>query len=180
MPERTLLTYEDFERFPADGLRRELLDGELLVSPSPRRRHQVVVLRLALLFGGYVDRHGGGEVYVAPMDVVLSNHDVLEPDLFFVSDAQLDILMDKNIQGVPVLVIEVLSDPRVDKVRKRDIYARSGVPEYWVVDPDADRIEIYRLEDGGYAKPEIYESGEVAVSQALPDVAVDVAHLFRP
>lgn len=179
MPEQTLLTYEDLERFPDDGLRRELLDGELLVSPSPKTRHQEILGRLYLRFGGYVETHGGGKVYLAPLDVVLSNINVLEPDLVFVSDEQLDILTEKNIQGPPVLVIEVLSNPRIDKVRKRDIYARFGVPEYWVVDPDADRIEIYRLEADRYVKPELYEPGDVVASRALPAVQIDLAHLFR-
>ena len=72
------------------------------------------------------------------------------------------------MQGVPALVIEIVSDNRMDRVRKRDIYARVGVDEYWIVDPEADRIEVYRLIGNLYAKPEIYEAGETLVYGPLP------------
>lgn len=119
-------------------------------------------------------------MFHAPTDVVLSDVNVLEPDLIYISEDQRKGLGKMNIQVPPVLVIEVLSDPRIDKVRKRDVYARFEVPEYWVVDPDADRVEIYRPQgDGVYARPEIFEPGDVIATPALPDLTIDLAHLFR-
>jgi Uma2 family endonuclease len=179
MASKTSLTYADLASFPDDGLRRELLDGELIVSPAPRLRHQDVVGRLHLAFGNHIAHHGGGRVYMAPADVVFSDTTVLEPDLLFVAEAQLDILTEANVQGAPSLVVEVLSNPRMDRVRKRDAYARFRVGEYWIADPDADRVEIYRLEGDRYPKPEILEPGEILQTPLLTGLRIDVAELFR-
>ena len=178
MAEHGTLTYDDLASFPDDGLRREILGGELVVTPAPRLRHQDIVGRLHLDLGGLVKQHGGGRVYLAPTDVILSIRDVVEPDLVFVADRQIDILTEKNIQGVPALLIEVLSDARTDRVRKRDVYAAFGVPEYWIVDPDADRVEIYRLDGDRYGKPEILEAGDTLTFAALPGLAISVAELL--
>jgi Uma2 family endonuclease len=178
VPEEGTLTYADLAAFPDDGLRRELLDGELIVSPSPFVRHQEVLGRLYLAFGGHVAEHGGGKVYVAPLDVVLSDRNVVEPDLLFVGEEQLAILTEKNIQGAPALAVEVVSNSRIDRVRKRDVYARFGIPEYWVVDPDADRVEIYRLDGDRYAKPEIFEVGDELFFDGLPGLRVSLSSLF--
>lgn len=179
MSTQAVLTYADLASFPDDGLRRELLQGELLVSPSPRVRHQRIVGRLHAQIAAHIDEHGGAEVLLAPMDVVLSNITVLEPDLLIVADRQSDIVTEMNIQGPPALVIEVLSDPRVDRIRKRDLYARYGVPEYWIVDPDADRVEIYRLEGDQFRKPEIIEPGEDLTTPVLHGLTIDLAKIFR-
>ncbi|MGH2829186.1 MAG: Uma2 family endonuclease [Actinomycetota bacterium] len=182
MPEQTALTYANLAAFPDDGLRRELLDGELIVSPSPRTRHQEIVGRLHLVFGNHVAAHGGGRVFIAPLDVLLSDTNVVEPDLFFVADRDDGIVGELNVAGVPTLVIEVLSQPRIDRVRKRDVYARFGVPEYWIVDPDSDWVEIYRLVGaagaGRYAKPEIRQPDETLAYEGLPGLAIDLSALF--
>lgn len=172
------LTYADLATFPDDGLRRELIHGELVVTPSPLVRHQRLVGHLHLRLAGFVEEHGGGEVFLAPMDVLFSDRDVVEPDLFFVPDEASEIVTRTNIQGVPALVIEVLSNPRTDRIRKRDLYAEFGVPVYWIVDPDADRIEVYTLAGGRYGKPDIVEAGEVLGCDAMPGFALDVAALF--
>ncbi|HEX9694757.1 MAG TPA: Uma2 family endonuclease [Actinomycetota bacterium] len=179
MPGTTGLTYADLLDFPDDGLRRELLDGELVVSAAPRLRHQEIVGRLHLLFGNYVEEHRIGRVYVAPADVLLSDDNVVEPDIVYVGDDRSDIFTEMNMQGVPSLLIEVVSNPRIDRVRKRDVYARFGVPDYWVVDPEADRIEVYRHGPGGYGKPELFEPGETLEYAGLPGLRVDLTRLFR-
>lgn len=178
MADGTLVTYDDLAAFPDDGLRREIIDGELIVSPSPKTRHQRLVGRLYLALGTHIEQKGGGEVFVAPFDVVLSDVNVVEPDLLFIAGDQSQILTDANVQGAPALAIEVVSDPRMDRVRKRDLYARFGVLEYWVVDPDADRVEVYRLQARGYAKPEILEPGETLTYERLPGLKIDLAVLF--
>lgn len=179
VPEEGTLTYADLAAFPDDGLRRELLDGELIVSPSPFVRHQEVLGRLYLAIGGHVAEHGGGKVYIAPLDVVLSDRNVVEPDLLFVAEEQLAILTEKNVQGAPALAVEVVSNSRMDRVRKRDVYARFGIPEYWVVDPDADRVEIYRLDGDRYARPEIFEVGDELSFDGLPGLQVSLSSLFE-
>ena len=179
MPEQKLLTYADLASFPDDGLRRELLEGELLVSPAPRLRHQKTVGRLHGAIWVHLEQVGGAEVYLALTDVVLSDITVLEPDLLVVTDRQRAQLTEKNIQGPPALVIEVLSDPRIDRVRKRDLYAKYGVPEYWVVDPDAGQVEIYRLTDRTFAAPQVLKPGELLATPTLPGLSIDLATLFR-
>ncbi len=178
MAEQGTLTYNDLLAFPDDGKRRELLDGELIVSPSPRLRHQEIVGRLYLSLGNHVVQQGSGRVYLGPTDILFSDRNVLVPDVLFVADERLGILTEKNIQGVPSLVIEVLSNPRIDRVRKRDIYGRFGVPEYWFVDPEADRVEIYHATDAGYGKPEIFEPGDTLEYPPLPRLQIDLTKLF--
>ena len=106
----TRLTYEDLEYFPDDGKRREIIDGELYVTPSPNLRHQALVGRLYVEIANYLAaRPGPGRVYLSPLDVVLSPHDVVEPDLLFVGSDQLAVLTPKNVRGAPALVVEILS-----------------------------------------------------------------------
>jgi Uma2 family endonuclease len=172
------LTYEDYASFPDDGIRRELIDGEVLVTPSPVTRHQRIVLRLARFLADHVDTHHTGEVFIAPFDVVLSRHDVVQPDIILVATPDSGIVTEANLQGPPTLVVEVVSDPRTDRVRKRALYARYGVPEYWIVDPDADRVEVYLLEGSSYPKPSIIEPGEVLASPSLPQLSIDITGLL--
>jgi Uma2 family endonuclease len=173
------LTYDDLvEMFPVDNVRRELFDGELVVSASPLTRHQVVSMRLSATFFNHLADRGGAQVFHAPLDVVLSDKNVVQPDLLVVLDRQSQIITEKNIQGVPALLVEILSEPRMDRVRKRDLYARFKVTEYWVVDPDADRVEVYRLRGEQYAKPEILETGDILEFGPLPGLSIDVGALL--
>lgn len=172
--------YADLALFPDDGLRREIIDGELIVSPSPVTRHQRIVGRLFLAIGNHVVEHGGGEVFVAPFDVVLSDRNVVEPDLLFIADGQAEIVTEANVQGVPALVIEVVSNPRMDLVRKRDLYERFGVAEYWAIDPGTDRVEIYRPNAGAYGAPTILLAGDRLETLTLPSLVIDVAALLAP
>jgi Uma2 family endonuclease len=177
VPER-LLSYADLESFPDDGLRRELIGGQLFVTPSPFTRHQAIVFRLNGLFYAHLMQAGGGQAFPAPLDVVLSDHDVVEPDVVFVADSDAEAVGVKNVTGVPSLVIEVLSDARRDRVLKRDLYERFGVPEYWIVDGEADRVEVYRNENGRYGKPKIFEPGDTLTLESLPGFSIDVATLL--
>lgn len=173
-----MYTYADLATFPDDGLRREIIDGELIVTAAPYVRHQRVLRELVGIFWTHLKAQGGGEMLFAPADVVFSEINIVEPDLLFVPDDRQEILTEKNLQGAPALVVEVVSDTRMDRVRKRDLYERFGVPEYWIVDPEADRVEIYRLAGDGYAKPEILEPGETLTYERLPGLAIDLTQLF--
>lgn len=178
MRERGTLTAADLAEFPDDGVRRELLGGAVFVTPSPSVRHQRLSVRLTASFAVHLSERGGGMVFHAPLDVILSEHDVVEPDLIVVLDGQAGIVGTANIAGAPGLLIEIVSDVRTDRVRKRDLYARSGVAEYWIVDPEADRVEVHHLEDGRYGKPEIFESGDVIAYEPLPGFFIDLTGLF--
>ena len=137
MPVDIRLTYEDFCCLPNDGKRYEIIDGELFVTPSPFRPHQRAVTRLTSYLSVFVREKDIGEVFVAPFDVVFSRFDVVEPDLLYVSKGRLSVLTEKNVQGAPDLVVEVLSPStaETDRTIKLKLYARYGVQEHWIIDP---------------------------------------------
>lgn len=108
-PSPAKLTYEDFLLFPDDGQRHELIEGEHYVTPSPNTRHQVLSRRLTQVFLRYQDSHPGGEVFYAPFDCIFTQFDIVEPDLLFIAEDQLDILTEKHVRGAPALVVEILS-----------------------------------------------------------------------
>lgn len=168
------LTFPELVALPGDP-RRELIDGEVHVSPSPSLRHQDIVLRL----GSILRDHAVGHVYIAPVDVVLAADQVLQPDIVFVARDGVAELRGNHISGPPDLVVEVVSDSRMDRVRKRDLYERHGVPEYWVVDAEADRVEIHRLTGAGYGKPQILDGDDTLTTPALPGLRVDLAAVFE-
>jgi Uma2 family endonuclease len=163
------LTYDDFVLFPEDGKRHELIDGEHFVTPSPNLRHQRVLQHLNRVLDAFVEEHRHGRVFFAPLDVVISRHDVVEPDLMFVGNARASILTAANVQGAPDLVVEVLSPTtrRRDELLKRELYERAGVGEYWVVDPEAETIKVFRRDGERF--------GRVALL-----TAVDGDHLATP
>jgi Uma2 family endonuclease len=175
-PKTTGLTYDDIQRFPDDLFRREIIDGELLVTPAPGRRHQRAVGDLLRLLLQYADENGG-EALTAPVDVRFSDVDVAEPDLVFVRAERVPSLGDEPFIGVPPdLVVEVSSarTRRDDLTRKKVLYERYGVPEYWFVDLDADRFEVYRLEGHRYGRPVFSGRGEVVDSSSIPGLRVPV------
>jgi Uma2 family endonuclease len=141
------LTYDDFLLFPDDGKRHELIDGEHYVTPSPASKHQRIVWNLNGLLYNYLQEHPVGKAFSAPLDVVFSQFDVVEPDLLFVSAERAGkVLTEKNIQGAPDLVVEIGSPVtrKRDETTKRRLYERFGVAEYWIIDPEIDTIKVYR------------------------------------
>jgi Uma2 family endonuclease len=181
----TRWTYDDFQLLPEENRIREIIDGEYFVTPSPNLRHQEIAARLHLSLGGFVETYPQhGRVFHAPLDVVLSFHDVVEPDLMFVASDQLKILTEKNVRGAPALVIEVLSPStrQRDEKLKRSLYERAGVREYWVVDPKHARITVSRRsEDGGFPRAGEFtaEKGAVLTTPLLPGWSLALARLFR-
>lgn len=145
-PVRRKLTYEDYLLFPEDGNRHEILDGVHYVTAAPYLRHQSVLVELTSWIAPFVRQRRLGRFYVAPVDVLLARHDIVQPDLLFISNASLNILTEKNIQGAPDLVVEVLSDStrKRDEGIKLERYELLGVKEYWVVDPKRSEARIYR------------------------------------
>jgi Uma2 family endonuclease len=170
------LTYDDFVCFPDDGLRHELIDGKHYVSPSPVIDHQRVVRNLLTSLHGYLLESGRGEVFAAPLDVVISNHDVVEPDLMIVLADQQDILTAQHVRGTPAIVIEVMSSTtrRRDETIKRDLYRRAGVREYWMVDPKTRTIAVWT---GAAASASTIAGGEMT-SALLPGWTMPFESLF--
>ena len=179
------LTYDDFLSFPDDGRRHELIDGEHFVTPSPFERHQRVSIELTLAIGNYLKSTGIGSLYVAPFDVVLSNHDIVEPDLLVILNDQQDILTEKHVRGAPAIVVEVLAPGtrRRDETLKRQPYARTGVREYWMVDPDARTVTVCRQTPPAElvtAGELTAAGGDVLTSPLLPGFSVALATIFEP
>jgi len=143
---RRKLTYEDYLLFPEDGNRHEILDGEHYVTAAPYPKHQSIVAELTGWIVPFVRRRRLGRFLPAPVDVLLDAHDIVQPDLLFISNASIKILTEKNIQGAPDLVVEVLSDStrKRDEGIKLERYELLGVQEYWVVDPKRHEARIYR------------------------------------
>ena len=174
-------TYEEFARLPDDGNRYEVIGGELYVSPAPTLPHQKVVLNLTFVLEGFIRAHALGELYVGPADVLFGEGDYLEPDLLFVRADRKEILKERGVEGAPDLVVEVLSPKTASRDRKlkRDRYAHFGVAEYWVVDPVARRIEVYRPTGDQARKIEVAaESLEWTPVPGGPTLTLNVAELF--
>jgi Uma2 family endonuclease len=130
---------------PDDGQRYELVDGELLVSPAPRLRHQHVVQVLFRQIDPYVIRHRLGDTFGLPGDLTLNSGQVVQPDLFVVSDVLDPRTATWDEVGVPFLAVEVLSPStaRHDRIVKRMAYQRAGVATYWIVDTDSRLVELW-------------------------------------
>lgn len=176
----TKFTHADLLVMPDDGKRREIVDGELFVAPSPLSRHQLIVGNIASAFFLYLHDHPLGDLLVAPLDVILSDYDVLEPDLMFILNEHRGIIQDW-VRGAPDLVIEVVSPTtaRQDRGPKLKAYARFGVPEYWIVDPEERVIEVYRLTEQGYRPAQTLAGQETLASPLLPGFALKVVDIFQ-
>lgn len=143
-PRRSTVTEQEFLDLPESTERVELLDGEVLVSPSPSRRHQRVLLDLAAALHAWARQHPPAAVGIAPQDIRFGPSRILQPDAFVVLSGLADDLAGP-LDVVPDVVIEVLSARRsLDRITKRAVYAEAGVPEYWVVDPEEARVEVHR------------------------------------
>lgn len=178
------LTYDDFVRFPDDGQRHELIDGAHYVTPSPNTRHQRISGNLHLLIGNWLDVHRIGQIFYAPYDIVLSNIDVVEPDLVYLSNERAArVLTPLHAKGVPELVIEIASKG----TRKRDatiklrLYERVGVTEYWVVEPDGDVVRVYRLAGDRFDRPVSLAraAGDVLTTTLLPGLELPLLKIFK-
>lgn len=178
---QTGLTYQDLLAFPEDDFRRELIDGELIVTAAPGGRHQDVVLELGSRLLAYTKLHGG-KVYIAPRDLYLADDTVLEPDVLFIRPNNINRVEERFVRGIADIVVEVSSPStrRLELVRKRDVYQRFGVPEYWFVDLDADRVETYRLERGRYGPPTILFRGKTLTSPLAPSFSLPIGELLGP
>lgn len=169
-------TYADLASFPDDHLRREIIDGDLIVTPSPIVRHQQAVMNIAFHLESY-RRKSGGRALAAPMDVFFADDNVVEPDVLFIRAEHSERVEKKFIRAAPDVVVEVSSPStrRLELVRKRELYERFGVPEYWFVDLEAERVEVYVLTEGAYPAPQLMYPGETLQSQQLPDFRMSVA-----
>ena len=176
---RVRFTYEDYLNTPEDK-RYELLDGELIMVASPTWPHQRTELKLGARVIWFVERHNLGEVATAPMDVVLSDTDVVQPDLLFISHERAHIIAHDAIHGAPDLVVEILSPSTAqrDLTFKRRLYAKHGIKEYWQVNIDDRRVTVLLLGDNDYEFTAVYGSGETLTSPVLPGFTLAIDEIF--
>jgi len=173
-------TYQDYLLLPEDK-RYEIIEGELFMVPAPIPYHQDIFRSLFRVLTDYAQSKNLGKVYSAPIDVVLSNENIVQPDILFISKERLSIIGQKNIQGAPDLVIEILS-PRTaekDKILKRKLYAKFGVKEFWLVDGKKKEIEVLTLQREGFKKIGTYTGEGILVSPRWQDIRIPINEVFR-
>ncbi len=177
---QTKLTYEDYVQFPDDGRTHELIDGDHYVSPAPGTRHQRISRRIQYQLYQQLEDPGLAEVFNAPTDVHLSQIDVVQPDLAVIDSLRSHIISPKKINAAPELVVEILSAATSarDVGLKRELYQRSGVPHYWVVDPEENEVTAFRLsDDGAYQKAGVFRES-IELSTGRLHAVVDLTKVW--
>lgn len=171
-------TVEDYLQLPDDE-RVELIDGELVMCPAPKWSHQQIVGKLYYKLVTWNNESKAGEVGLSPTDVILSRYDAVQPDLLFVARERTDIIGDR-VRGAPDWAVEILSpgSEKRDLVVKKDLYAKHGVREYWIIDPEARAVTIHALENGMLNPIRTVGPGAVAESDVMTGFAVPVDELF--
>lgn len=178
-PQQGDWTYEDYARLPDNGMRYEVIEGELFMSPAPRPVHQEMILNLASEMHFFLKKAKKGKVFVSPIDVVVGDLATpVQPDIVFVRQERLAIVGDR-IEGAPDLVVEVISPgSRIqDRRRKFILYAQVGVPEYWLADPDECLVEVYVLRGQAYALLGQFVGEDVIQSEVLPDLQIPISRI---
>ncbi|MCY4080861.1 MAG: Uma2 family endonuclease [Caldilineaceae bacterium] len=178
-PATTELTYEDYQK-TSDDQRYELLNGALMISPSPNTAHQSVQAELGWRMAQFVREGRLGHLLFAPTDVVLSRTDVVQPELLFISSDRVNTVAPANIQGAPDLIVEIRSDSTAerDESFKRQLYADSGVEEYWLVDPESATISVLLLAENGYERAATYTLGQILISPMLDGLSINLDDIF--
>lgn len=151
------------------------------MSPAPNRIHQAILRNISFLLWEFLQHKPLGEIYFAPVDVFLTDLNVYQPDLVFISTARLSILTDQGLEGAPDLVVEVLSPKtaRLDRGIKREVYACTGVKELWIVDPDLKEVHVYHLSKSADRPAGIYRARQSFQTSLLPGLKISVAKIFK-
>ncbi|MEN6325235.1 MAG: Uma2 family endonuclease [Syntrophomonas sp.] len=171
-------TYMEYARLEDDN-EFELLDGKLIKEPSPRTRHQIILKNLTFALENHLRETLQGMV-VQDLDVVLDQYNVVTPDLIFISSNNMAIVRDLNIQGIPDLVIEVLSPgtESFDRRQKSRLYHRFGINEYWLVSPEATTIEVFRNEPDGWKLAGVFGENDFLETRLLPGFSLNINRIF--
>ena len=177
----TTLTYHDYMLLPDDGKRYEIIEGDLCLTPAPATRHQIIVGRLIHLLLSYLETHPVGTVLTAPCDVLLSDTDVVQPDVLYVRNNSKAHVTEHNVQGPPDVVVEILSPGTTarDRDLKRKRYERFGVQEYWLVDPNYNTFEILALNAGQYTQVCCAIRPAACTSALFPGLTLDLGRLLK-
>jgi Uma2 family endonuclease len=178
-------TYEDYQSLPESMEKRyELMDGDIVMVPAPTTTHQRVSRNLGFILIQFIREHDLGEVFHAPVDLVLGkgiNREVVQPDIMFVSRERKEIVGKEEIRGAPDLIVEIVSPSteKRDRGYKKAMYARHGVREYWIADPEQQFIEVYAPQTQGFQLAGSYRPPSSLVSKLLPALEVELEQVFR-
>lgn len=175
-----LLTVEHYKILPDTGPRYQLIEGDLHMAPAPNRYHQVISRNLEYLLLKYLEENPIGELYHAPFDVYLDEHNVFQPDIVVVLKDRLSILTDAGAAGAPNFVVEILSPrtARLDREDKRRVYAAAGVQELWIIAPETRQIEVYFLGQATADLPALYGEEDQFSSALFPNLRFAAATIF--
>jgi len=171
------LGYDDYAKIPDDGQRHEIVDGKHFVNPASTPYHQTVSRRLHHQLYKQIELSGRGEVYYAPVDVQLSDHDIVQPDIVLVLTRNKSIITSTRIHGIPDLIVEILSpsSAKLDRVHKKELYQRAGVPEFWLVDPAQRTLEQLIAVNGKF---ELRPSADKVHVATVENVTVRLADVW--
>ena len=173
-------TYDDYAALPDDGIRYEIVNGVLVMTPAPSPEHQSISVRLTHYLFVHAELAGLGRVFAAPIDVDLGSKNVFQPDVVVVLNEHLDKVQAKKIVGAPDLVVEIASPSTavIDRLSKYDAYARAGIAEYWIVKPTRRTVEVLVLEGGEYRSLGVFNGQQTLPSRIVPDLPVSVEQFF--
>jgi len=177
--EKKKYTYEDYIKTPEDK-RHELIEGELLMTPAPMPRRQRISRKIVFMLEKFVTENNLGEVFYAPCDVYLDDENVVQPDILFIDRDRLSIIGEKNIQGAPDIVIEIISENSAyrDLVQKKKLYAKFGVKEYWIVIPEETMVDVYNLKRAGFELHATYTRDATLKSSILKGLTIEIKEIF--
>jgi Uma2 family endonuclease len=177
----TAITVHDYMAMPDGPPYYQLIDGDLHMSPSPNWRHQEIAGNIYRKIAAYLDKHHIGRVFIAPLDVCLSEIDVYQPDVLYFSNQRKKILGERCIEGAPDFIVEVLSDStaRLDKGHKRKIYARTGVQELWLIDANLKEIAIFDLKRSLEIPVATYRARQKFTSAIFPGLKFSCSEIFE-
>jgi Uma2 family endonuclease len=174
-------TYDDYLALPDDGRRYEVIEGDLSMTPAPSPRHQEIQAWLSARMVLHVRQYSLGKVYVSPIDVALSLIDIVQPDILFVAKDRMHIVARRNIVGIPDLIVEILSPTsrERDQVDKLALYQRYALPEYWIVDPEAETVETFLYQGTQLERIDTFKMGNELPAHQIAGFRLDVAEIFR-
>lgn len=173
-------TYADWEQLPDDGCIYEIIDGSLYVSTAPKSIHQWLIGKLYQYVGLPAEQRKIALCFFAPFGVIMPGATPVQPDLTIITTANLDILTEKGVRGVPDAIIEIISpgSRAYDEEIKRQAYEAAGVPEYGILDPDERAFLLYTLDDGAYGEPQSFGMDDVIAFACLPGISFTLRDLF--
>ncbi len=175
------LTVEDYRLLPDAGPRYQLIEGDLFMAPAPNRYHQDISGNIFLILAKYLEKRPIGKLYTAPFDVYFDEINVHQPDLVFVSKKNRSVLTYAGAQGAPDFLVEILSPKtaELDKKPKRRVFARSGVKELWIIDPEKKLIRVYHLQKDAERPAATYSEKDTFASPQFPGLKIKGAKVFK-